>query len=75
MRKFNKRKDKRENWMTDELLKQIHRKNGMYVNCKYKSKSVDIYNTRKTNFKTYERIVNKNIKPKEYSFLIHKKIF
>ena len=33
----------------------------MYVDWKYKSKSVDIYNTRKTNFKTYERIVNKNI--------------
>ena len=61
LRKFNKRKDKRENWMTDELLNQINRKNDMYVDWKYKSKSVDIYNTRKTNFKTYERIVNKNI--------------
>ena len=61
LRKFNKRKDKRENWMTDELLNQINRKNYMYVDWKYKSKSVDIYNTRKTNFKTYERIVNKNI--------------
>ena len=61
LRKFNKRKDKRENWMTDELFNQINRKNDMYVDWKYKSKSVDIYNTRKTNFKTYERIVNKNI--------------
>ena len=26
LRKFNKRKDKRENWMTDELLNQINRK-------------------------------------------------
>ena len=47
--------------MTDELLNQINRKNDMYVDWKYKSKSVDIYNTRKTNFKTYERIVNINI--------------
>ena len=56
-----KRKDKRENWMTDELLNQINIKNDMYIDWKYKSKSVDIHNTRKTHFKTYERIVNKNI--------------
>ena len=55
--------------MTDELLNQIKRKNDMYVDWKYKSKSVD-NNTRKTNFKTYERIVNKNIQEakREYSF-------
>ena len=47
LRTFNKRKDKRENWMTDELLNQINRKNDMYVDWKSKSKSVDIYNTRK----------------------------
>ena len=38
LRKFNKRKDKGENWMTDELLNQINRKNDMYVDWKYKSK-------------------------------------
>ena len=58
---LTKRKDKRENWMTDELLNQINRKNDMYVDWIYKSKSVDIYNTRKANFETCERIVNKNI--------------
>ena len=47
--------------MKYELLNQINIKNGMYVDWKYKSKSVDIYNTTKTNFKTYEIIVNKNI--------------
>ena len=47
-----KRKDKREHWMTDELLNQINRKNDMYVDWKYKSKSIDIYNTRKINFQT-----------------------
>ena len=50
LRKVNKRKDKRENWMTDELLDQINIKNDMYVNWKYKLKSVDIYNTRKKLF-------------------------
>ena len=40
---------------------KVNEANFLYVDWKYKSKSVDIYNTRKTNFKTYERIVNKNI--------------
>ena len=55
--KFNKRKDKRENWMTDGLLNQINRKNDMYVGWKYKSKSVVIYNTRNIFFFTYEKMV------------------
>ena len=47
--------------MTSELLKQINLKNGMYVKWKSLSTSIDIYNSRKINFKTFERIVNKNI--------------
>ena len=34
--KFNKRKDKRENWMMDDLLNQINRKNDMDVDSKHK---------------------------------------
>ena len=61
MRKNNKRKDKKEKWMTSELLNQINLKNGMYVEWKSQSTSIDIYNSRKIIFKTFERIVNKNI--------------
>ena len=61
MRKYNKRKDKKEKWMTSELLNQINLKNDMYVEWKSQSTSIDIYNSRKINFKTFERIVNKNI--------------
>ena len=75
LRIFNKRKDKRENWMTDELVNKINRKNDMYVDWKYKSKSVDIYNTRKTNFKTYERIVNKNIQEAKRVYYFNSLIF
>ena len=60
MRKYNKRKDKKEKWMTSELLNQINLKNDMYVEWKSQSTSIDIYNSRKINFKTFERIVNKN---------------
>ena len=61
MRKYNKRKDKKEKWMTRELLDQINLKNNMYVEWKSQSTSIDIYNSRKINFKTFERIVKKNI--------------
>ena len=61
MRKYNKRKDKKDKWMTSENLKQISLKNGMYVEWKSLSTSIDIYNCRKINLKTFERIVNQNI--------------
>ena len=61
IRKFNKRKDKKEKWMTNDLLAQINQKNDMYVDWKSKSATVDIYNEKKINFKTFERIIDKNI--------------
>ena len=70
LRKLNKHKDKRVNWMTDELLNKINRKK-MYVDWKYNSKSVDIYNTRQTNFKTYEKNVNKNIQEAKTVYYIN----
>ena len=38
-KKFNKRKHKREKWMTDELLKLVVRKNELYV--EWKTTAVD----------------------------------
>ena len=46
--------------MTNELLNQINLKNGMYVEWKYLSTSIDINISRNINFKTFEIIVNKN---------------
>ena len=57
MRTYNKHKDLKK--MTNELLNTIHLKNNMYVKWKFKSTSIDMYNSRKINFKTFERIVNK----------------
>ena len=47
--------------MTSELLNQINLKNDMYIEWKFLSTSIDIYHSRKINFKTFERTVNKNI--------------
>ena len=60
-RRYNKRKDKKEKWMTNELLKQINKKNDMYVDWKTKSTTTEMYNNKKINFKTFEKIVNINI--------------
>ena len=60
-RRYNKRKDKKEKWMTNELLQQINKKNDMYVDWKTKSTTTEMYNHKKINFKTFEKIVNINI--------------
>ena len=55
-RRYNKRKDKREKWMTNELLKQINKKTDMYVEWKTKSTTTEMYNNnKKINFKTFEK--------------------
>ena len=59
-RRYNKHKDKKEKWMTYELLQQINKKNDMYVDRKTKS-TTEMYNNKKINFKTFEKIVNINI--------------
>ena len=58
LRTFNKRKDKREKWMTDELLLLVNQKNDMYVDWKTKSLSIEIYEIKKKNFRAFEKIVN-----------------
>ena len=57
-RRYNKRKDKKEKWMTNELLKQINKINYMYVDWKTKSTTTEMYNNKNINFK---KIVNINI--------------
>ena len=58
MRKYNKSKGKgkKEKWITIALLNQVHLKNGMVVEWKSQSTSIDIYKSRKINFKTLSMI-------------------
>ena len=46
-RRYNKRKDEKEKWMTNEFLQQINKKNYMYVNEKTKSTTTEMYNNKK----------------------------
>ena len=63
IRKFNKRKDKKEKWMTDDLLRQINTKNDLYVDWKKSSNDID-----SCNFKAFERIVTRNINEAKRSY-------
>lgn len=56
-KKFNKRKHKKEKWMTDNLLLLINQKNDMYTAWKQET-NLDNYNKLKTNFKAFEKIVD-----------------
>ena len=60
-RRNNKRKDKSEKWMTNELLQQINKKHDMYVDWKTRSTTTEMYNNKKITFKTFEKIVNIHI--------------
>ena len=70
-RRYNKRKDKKEKWMTNELLQQINKKNDMYVDWKNKSTTTEMYNNKKINFKTFEKIVNINIAETKRIYVKH----
>ena len=62
LKKFNKRKDKREGWMTDELLQLVNTKNDLYVEWKKNSKTLNIYNEKKRrHFRAFDKIVNTQI--------------
>ena len=44
--KFNKRKDKKEVWMSDQLLAFVNQKNDLYIELKMTPKLSNCYNTK-----------------------------
>ena len=66
-KKFNKRKHKKEPWMTNNLLVHINRKNDMYRDWKSTSNN-DEYENKKINFKTYDKIVTEEIKNAKHQY-------
>ena len=59
--RFNRRKHCIEPWMNKELLTLINKKNDKYRDWKSTNNDIE-YETKKINFKTFERIVKENIK-------------
>ena len=73
--KFNKKKHKKFPWMTNGILKSINSKDKLYkrlVNTPVNSLQ---YNTIKTNFNTYQNIIQKvSLKPNVNIIIKHSKI-
>ena len=61
IQRFNRRKHCIEPWMNKELSTLINKKNDKYRDWKSTNNDIE-YETKKINFKTFERIVKKNIK-------------
>ena len=61
IQRFNRRKHCIEPWMNKELLTLINKKNDKYRDWKFTNNDIE-YETKKNNFKTFERIVKENIK-------------
>ena len=59
--KFNKRRHKKERWMTNELLAKIAIKNEMYVDWKTTPVTSEHFERVKLRFKGYEKLVLKEI--------------
>ena len=59
--KFNKRRHKKERWMTNELLAKIVIKNEMYVDWKTTPVTSEHFERVKLRFKGYEKLVPKEI--------------
>ena len=66
-KKFNKRKHKKEPWMTSDLLVLINKKNDMYRNWK-STVNDEEYENKKVNFKTYDRIVSDGIQNAKHQY-------
>lgn len=59
--KYNKRKHKKEPWMTNGILVSTLYKNRLYRKLKETNVNSEEYNVRKINLKTYKRILKNNI--------------
>ena len=70
VKKFNKRRHKKERWMTDELLAQVLKKNNMYVDWKTTPNTHQDYEKVKLNFKGYEKMVSKGIEKQKKNIMI-----
>ena len=76
-KKTNKRKHKKEPWMTNNLLVRINRKNDMYREWKSTNNNEE-YKIKKINFKTFDNIITEEIKNAKHqyyfdTFTFHKK--
>ena len=70
LKKFNKRKDKREGWMNDELLQLVNTKNDLYVDWKKSTKTLNIYNEKNNHLRAVDKMVNTQIEETKITYSV-----
>ena len=60
--KFNRRKHKRDPWITFGILRSVNKKNQLYRTLKQTKMNLEIYETRKQRFNQYKNTLRKTIK-------------
>ena len=60
--KFNRRKHKRDPWITFGILRSVNKKNQLYRTLKQTKINLEIYETRKQRFNQYKNTLRKTIK-------------
>ena len=66
--KFNRRKHKRDPWITFGILRSVNKKNQLYRTLKQTKMNLEIYEIRKQRFNQYKNTLRKTIKPKRSIF-------
>ena len=59
--KFNKRKHAKSDWITQDIIKSIQFRDNLYLELKQTQTNTLAFFTQKTNFKTYNKILKRNI--------------
>ena len=60
--KFNKHKHKKSNWITQGIIRSISFRDRLYQRLRSTSSDSPLYNTLKTNLKTYNKILKQSIR-------------
>ena len=60
--KFNRRKHKRDPWITFGILRSVNKKNQLYRTLKQTKMNLEIYEIRKQRFNQYKNTLRKTIK-------------
>ena len=59
--KFNRRKHKRDPWITFGILRTVNKKNNLYKTLKQTKMNSAIYDTRKHRFNQYKNTLRKSV--------------
>ena len=69
--KFNRRKHKRDPWITFGILRSVNKKNQLYRTLKQTKMNLEIYEARKQRFNQYKNTLRKTIKEAKKKYFLN----